>query len=296
MVSADPIEDHTIGMEAATPRDAPPEAASMPVHVLILQHETANHPEHLGDWLTDAGAEWEVRRMHLGDEVPASTADWDALIVLGGAMGVADDEVAPWLPDTRTLLADALARTTPTLGICLGAQLLAVAAGGVVGTRRDGPEIGAYLVAKRDITDSDMLFGQLPITPDVMQFHFDEVTQLPAGAVPLLSDPRGAHQAFRIGPAAWGMQFHIETSADTIRDWIAARADPEDLLPPGLEGEELERAHGRLNHRLGEALDEAEEMMAQVWSAMIDRFVTLIRRGIPARPTGREQQPTQNLG
>ena len=76
----------------------------------------------------------------------------------------------------------------------------------------DGPEIGAYLTAKRDAAMSDPLFADLPMTPDVMQYHNDVVATLPQGAVLLLSSMGYPNQAWRQGPAAWGLQFHFETS------------------------------------------------------------------------------------
>ena len=111
---------------------------------------------------------------------------------------------------------------TPTLGVCLGGQLLAAATGGTVRKGADGPEIGAYLTAKRDAAMSDPLFADLPMTPDVMQYHHDVVITLPPGAVLLLSSMGYPNQAWRQGPAAWGLQFHLETVAPR-RPGVGAR-------------------------------------------------------------------------
>jgi hypothetical protein len=99
--------------------------------------------------------------------------------------------------------------------------LLAAACGGVVRRNPAGPEYGALLVAKRSAASRDPLFGPLPITPDVIQWHVDEVAVLPAGAVQLYSAPGCEQQAFRLGRLAWGVQFHIETTPDIIRAWAA---------------------------------------------------------------------------
>ncbi len=96
--------------------------------------------------------------MH-GDHLPENLDGYQALISLGGEMGALDDDVAPWLPATRALLAAAVRDRTPTLGICLGSQLLAAATGGTRRVGQDGPEIGAYLTAKRDAADDDPLFA-----------------------------------------------------------------------------------------------------------------------------------------
>ena len=224
--------------------------------VVVVQHGDDDPPGLLGAWLAEAGAQVEVRRCFAGDPVP-EIGDFDALVSLGGAMGARDDADAPWLPATRTLLAGATAAGTPTLGICLGAQLLAVATGGSVTRGADGPEIGAHLVAKRDAAETDPLCGPLPMTPDVLQYHYDVVDRLPPGAVLLYSGTGYPHQAFRVGARSWGLQFHIEATADRLRSW--ADSDPEGPAP----------------RRLGPVLDEAAEAVAVVWRDFTHRFVAL---------------------
>lgn len=237
----------------------------MNTRFLVLQHDADDPPMLIEQWIAEAGAEIDLRRLYLGDPIPESTAGYAGLICMGGEMGAWDDEVAPWLPATRELMAAAVRDRTPTLGVCLGSQLLAAATGGTVEVAPDGPEIGTYLTAKRDAAEADPLFAALPMTPDVMHFHYDVVSQLPPGAVLLLSSNGYPHQAFRIGSAAWGLQFHIEAPAEVVRDW-ARKAD----LP--LEG------------RLGPALDEAAEVMAVVWRDFIHRFVALARDDRAAVP------------
>ncbi|MDQ6658186.1 MAG: type 1 glutamine amidotransferase [Actinomycetota bacterium] len=232
----------------------------MPPHILVLQHSPHDGPQLLGDWLLEAGASLDVRRPFDGDVLVRSLDGFDALISLGGAMAAWEDDVAPWLPATRALLATAVQAGTPTLGICLGAQLLAMATGGVVEPGVGGPEVGAYLTAKRDAAERDPLFGTMPMTPDVMQCHFDVISQLPPKAALLMAGTGYPHQAFRIGTAAWGLQFHIECTAATLRHWAAGK---------GVKG------------RLGPELDAAEENMALVWRDFAHRFVNY-RPGLPA--------------
>ena len=74
------------------------------------------------------------------------------------------------------------------------------------------------LVAKRDAADADPVFGPLPLSPDVIQWHHDEITELPPGATLLASSPRYAHQAFRVGRHVYGLQFHIETTPEIVRE------------------------------------------------------------------------------
>ena len=220
----------------------------------MLEHDASDPLLRLKAWLADAGAQVEVLHLHAGEPVPTDLTGYDALISLGGEMGAYDDDIAPWLPAARDLLSRAVATRTPTLGICLGSQLLAVATGGTVTKGADGPEIGAYLTAKRDASENDPIFDALPMTPDVMQYHYDVVSTLPPGAVLLLSSTGYPHQAWRIGPAAWGLQFHIEPTAEDLRAW----GRTEQREPVG---------------RLGPVLDQAEETMGEVWSDFIARFV-----------------------
>ena len=222
--------------------------------ILVIEHDASDPALRLGEWLTEAGAELVICRPYAGDSVPSDLTGFDALISMGGDMGARDDDRAPWLPATRSLLAGAVASATPTLGVCLGGQLLAAATGGTVRKGADGPEIGAYLTAKRDAAMSDPLFADLPMTPDVMQYHNDVVSTLPQGAVLLLSSMGYPNQAWRQGPAAWGVQFHFETSAEHLRGWART------------EGREL-------TGRLGPMLDGADEVMAEVWREFAHRFV-----------------------
>src|SRR5581483_7883037 len=110
-----------------------------------------------------------------GAELPSELAGFAGIVVLGGPMSATDDARAPWLPQVRDLLRRAVGDEVPTLAICLGAQLLAVAHGGRVGPNPDGPELGAQLIAKRAAAATDPLFGPLPITPGVIQWHYDAV-------------------------------------------------------------------------------------------------------------------------
>ena len=234
-----------------------------PVRILVLEHDPTDPLLRLADWLVEAGAVLTVLRPYAGDPIPALSktptdptemADFDALISLGGEMSAHDDEAAPWLPATRTLLSAAVASGTPTVGICLGAQLLAAATGGRVERGADGPEIGAYLTAKRDAAHDDPLFDELPMTPDVMHYHRDVISVLPPRAVLLLSAIGYPHQAFRVGAAAWGLQFHIEPTAEHVRGWARDAGVP-------------------VTARLGPMLDDAEETMGFVWQEFAHRFV-----------------------
>lgn len=186
----------------------------------VVEHEPGCPLDRFGDWLDDAGAAVRVLRPYAGDPLPA--APGAGLIVLGGQANAYADDVAPWLPAVRSLLAAAAAEGTPTLGICLGAQLLAVACGGRVDVgAAPGRESGVADVRWRPEAAGDPLVGGLADPFPGPSMHADAVAELPPGAVWLASSAMYPHQAFRVGAAAWGVQFHPEVSEPTFAGWAA---------------------------------------------------------------------------
>lgn len=225
--------------------------------VLVIENDVSAPVGMLGSWLRAAGAELMVCSPATGQALPTDLSGYSALVVLGGEMSAQDDHRAPWLPELRALLADAVRTELPTLGVCLGAQLLAVCTGGRVGPA-EVPEYGSQLIAKRQAAAGDPLFRELPITPDVMQWHTDEVSQLPPGAVLLATSAVCEAQAFRVGRLAWGIQFHIETTPEIVTRW--ARQDAEVLSDYDLDAI-LERSI------------QAHPDIAEVWRPMVAAFV-----------------------
>jgi GMP synthase-like glutamine amidotransferase len=219
---------------------------------LVITHTESEHPGHLSAWLPETGLELEVVEPWRGDELPASLDGFAALVVMGGPQQAYDDDSAPWLKQTKELLREGVDSGLPTFGVCLGAQLLAEATGGRVEPGEHGPELGARLVAKRDLAGNDPLFWDLPLSPPVVQWHWDAVVQLPPGATLLMSGTTYPHQAFRVGDRAWGIQFHVEADPDMIGRWAAT----EDGLPEGLV------------ERTVEELDD----VAEVWGEVLRRF------------------------
>ena len=232
--------------------------------LVVVVHET-DPPARLGAWLRDAGAELDERHLGSGDVLPGGLDGFDGMVVLGGPQSAMDDDAtSPELAGVRALLGRALTEDFPTLAVCLGAQLLAQAGGGIVRAGVDGPEVGALLVAKRDAADGDPLFGPLPLTPDVLQFHHDEISQLPTGATLLASSPMYAHQAFRVGRHVYGIQFHIETTPEIIHEWaerdvVGVAASPHD------------------RETICRISDEAHPHVEEAWRPFAGRFVELVR-------------------
>jgi GMP synthase-like glutamine amidotransferase len=227
--------------------------------LLVLQLSESDPPGRLGEWLAGAGAEQEL--VHPADAgVPETLDSYQGVVCLGGEMGAYDDVDHPWLAGVRMLLARAVGARLPVLAVCLGAQLLAVANGGQVRRGPHGPEVGPMLVAKRDAALRDPLFALLPFTPDVLQFHDDEVHVLPPRAELLAASPRYQNQAFRVGPSAYALQFHIETTPEMVAGWAAEALGPDADLPAALSPQRLAEVHAD---------------MAEVWQPFAERFVQL---------------------
>ncbi|MEU5266215.1 type 1 glutamine amidotransferase [Amycolatopsis sp. NPDC021455] len=228
--------------------------------LLIIQPDPSDPIGPLGDWLTDAGAELDVRLQPDGG-LPADLDGYQGVLCLGGGMAAEDDAKHPWLADVRRLLAKAAAKNLPTLGICLGGQLLAVATGGRVEEGPDGPEVGPHLVSKKDAAWTDPLFADLPLMQDVLQFHTDAITRLPPGAELLASSPRYAHQAYRLGRCVYGVQFHIETTPAVVESWAAEAPGEAKFARPGaLEHDALVTVHADIE---------------ETWRPFAQRFVRL---------------------
>jgi GMP synthase-like glutamine amidotransferase len=161
-----------------------------------------------------------------------------------------DDHRAPWLPQTRALVIEALDQARPVLGICLGGQLLAQVVGGTVKADTGIPENGSTPIHMRPEAHGDPLFRDLPVTVPAIEHHEDAITALPAGAVWLASSQRCPYQAFRYGPSAWGVQFHPEVTADRILEWNADKLrqqgfDPEELYRQALADDVGSTRHWR---------------------------------------------------
>src|SRR3954468_7239360 len=212
-------------MKVPTAGHYPRGVSASAARLLVVVPSETDPPARLGDWLRAAGLELDERHLGTGDALPATLDGFDGLVVLGGPQSAMDDAAtSPELVDVRGLLVEVLAADLPTLAICLGAQLLAEVGGGRVRAGIDGPEVGATLVAKRDAADRDPVFGPLPLSPDVLQWHHDEISELPTGAELLASNPHYAHQAFRVGQHVYGLQFHIETTPEMARAWAESDA------------------------------------------------------------------------
>ena len=242
--------------------------------LLVVQHEPDAPVAWLGEWWTALGLELDVVRGDLGEPVADVLGTHDGLVVLGGAMGACDDADAPWLAPTRLLIADAVARGVPTLGVCLGHQLAAVALGGQVDRNPSGRTVGLVPVRLTDAGASDPLLSGLD---GLVAIHYndDVVHEAPVGSVLLATLPDGRPQALRFGPAAWGVQFHPETSPEVFGAWL--RWDSPDGLTPQQEA-------------LLAEVWAARDRLREAWQPLADRFATLVLEDGP-RAVRRPSRP-----
>ncbi|MFI0720654.1 type 1 glutamine amidotransferase [Streptomyces sp. NPDC021224] len=237
---------------------------------LVVQNGPHGGPGRWSGWLAEGGVGMDVVRADAGEALP-ERLEHQALVVLGGGYLPGDDTRAPWLAGARALMRQALERDVPVFGICLGGQMLAQVAGGAVAGEHGEPEFGSTQLTLRQEAADDPLFRELPQRPKAVENHVDAIVRLPDGAHWLASSEKCAHQAFRVGECAWGVQFHPEAAARNIARWSTAR-----LERYGVDRDALHRA----------ALRDDREA-ARVWRQVALRFAARVRGG--RERGGREQ-------
>lgn len=188
------------------------------MRILVLQHHAAEHPGIFRDFMVDDGVYWDAVHLHDGDPLP-SLDGYDALWVMGGPMDVWEETRYPWLAPEKAYIREAvLDRGMPFLGCCLGHQLLAEVAGGECRPLTP-PEVGVHDVELTADGRADPLLAGVEPRFKALQWHGVEVATAPPNATVLAASPASAHQAIRIGDRAWGLQYHVEATADTIDEW-----------------------------------------------------------------------------
>jgi len=207
------------------------------VDVLAVIHGDDCRSGTFGEVALERGHALDEWSLAWGTPSPRPLDAYRAVLVFGGAMHADQDEHHPWLSEETLFLQRILDLGLPTLGVCLGAQLLARAAHAPVMPSPE-PEIGWYPVELTAEAAGDPVLGGLPPRFDAFQWH-SYTYGLPAGAVELARS-QVCTQAFRLGARAWGIQFHAEITADQIASWTAQ--DPG--VPPPSMAEETERRLG----------------------------------------------------
>jgi GMP synthase-like glutamine amidotransferase len=220
----------------------PPSACSRPI--LVIEHPDGGTAGVFDEVAQRAAVEmvsWCPADVTSPPVQPAGAA---GILVLGGAMNVGEADALHYLGHEIALLRDCLATDVPVLGVCLGSQLVAAAAGAEV-RRMASPEIGWHPVEPLPAAAADAVFARLAAEPfSAYQWH-SHAFDLPAGAV-ALARTAACLQAYRIG-RAWGVQFHPEVTDGILNEWIADWDSDPDAVAMGFDPE---IARGELAERL----------------------------------------------
>ncbi|OWV79848.1 glutamine amidotransferase [Rhizobium sp. R635] len=214
--------------------------------------------------LDEAGAEIEWFRVWQDGILPRDVSGHDALVVLGGEQSARDDETHPYLPELVRLTRRFGDAGKAVLGICLGSQILARAYGAdnLLGAAR---EFGWHSIGVTGEGRADPLLSAVGGEFTIFQWHADTFS-LPAGAVRLATSPIAENQAFRIGRAVYGTQFHFEADRMVVEQWKAEFPDTIERIAPGwLEG------YAELAARHAGAADAAGLAIARAWVSLIER-------------------------
>jgi GMP synthase (glutamine-hydrolysing) len=187
------------------------------VEVLALVHGDGGGPSLFGEVMESRGDSVVEVHVHRGEWPKRPPSEYEAVLVLGGTAHPHEEEAHPWLAPEVEYLERVLDEGVPALGVCLGAQLFARAAGGRV-ERTPEPEIGWFPVELTNAAESDPVFSALPHRFASLQWH-EYAAGVPPGAVELARNDAGS-QAYRLGRAVWGVQFHPEVRFDQLVGWI----------------------------------------------------------------------------
>jgi GMP synthase-like glutamine amidotransferase len=191
------------------------------MRTLFVHHEAPLQAGLFDDVIADGGHVIE-RWAAFDDPRRPAPQDYDAVIVLGGAVHPDADASSPWLMAETELIREAIDAAVPTLGVCLGAQLIARAAGSWIGPALES-EVGWFPVTLTDAGRADPVLAVVPDGAHAFQWHHYSYA-VPDGAVEL-GRSRSCPQAFRLGEHVWGVQFHPEVTRQMVYEWTGMAPD-----------------------------------------------------------------------
>ena len=232
------------------------------MRILTVQNFEGTGLGQIATALDERSADVTTVRAHLGQKLPRSSDGYDGLIVLGGGQNALDDEAAPWFPELLGLMRGFVDSGRATLGVCLGSQLLARAYGAdnLIGA---ASEFAWREVELTEDGRDDPVLGGLPERFPIFQWHDDTFT-LPRRGERLAGNFAAHNQAFRIGRAGYGMQFHFEADRQLVGEWNETFA--EWLAERQPDWRDRHEAEAALH---GPAADAAGLAIARAWVAVV---------------------------
>lgn len=231
------------------------------MRVAIVENTGITHHGQVGVALHEAGARIELFKPWRDQTLP-KPEEYDALVVFGGEQSARDDHTHPYLPALAALMRQMAEQDRAVLGICLGSQLLARGCG-AENRLGQATEFGWCRVGLTPLGAADPVLGPLPAEFPIFQWHSDTFS-LPPGAQHLAQSDRAAHQAFRIGRAGYGMQFHFEASRAVVADW--SREFPQIIQNLDPDWAEQHPHHAQTK---GLAADQHGLAIARAWVSLI---------------------------
>ena len=232
--------------------------------VLIVKHVISEDAGLFGDFLRERGYEFATVELEKGESLPASFSSFNAVILMGGPMGVYEEDKFPFLAEEDRLIKEAVEKDVPIFGVCLGAQLLAKACGANVHSAAC-TEIGYFDVSLTAEGKQDPLFSGVPPSIKVFQWHNDTF-DIPDGGVLLATAEKCRNQAFKIGKTAYGLQFHIESTPEMVKSWLS---------------DDLSSSDASIRERAEKIIKEADGVYASMlpyYQRIIDNFLSIACR------------------
>ncbi len=231
---------------------------------LVVQHISIEHPGIFCEFMHKGGVSWDTVELDEGENIPALDS-YDALLVMGGPMDVFEEDLFPWLKNEKKIIRHWVNDLhKPYLGICLGHQLLAASLDGKV-CKMIEPEVGVMDVTLTKAGKVDRLMKGVSNSHSCLQWHGCEITKLPNAAEVLAKSKKCANQAIRVGNNAWGLQYHLEITENTISQWGA--------IPSYLEGLQITTGQSSLDpldKAVSYKIDEFHETAHNIYKNFIE--------------------------
>lgn len=243
------------------------------MQVLAIVHQPDAGPGVFAHAVAASGHRLELWRPAGGEPAPASAEEFAAIMTFGGAVHPDQEASHPWLAHEKRFLAGALEHSIPVLAVCLGAELLAQAAGGSA-RRSVRPEIGWYPVRAGAQAQADPVMGFLPPRFEALEWHSYE-SVLPPQALPLARSETCV-QAYRVNECAWGVQFHAEVTLATFEAWLQSYSEDPDAVEMGIDPEKI---RDRTRQAIGK--------WNRIGYELCSRFLQIAARGEASVPPGR---------